>query len=118
MYAGQRQGSVTPRAELARVALEAAVGADGVVAGHAGPDGRYVTVYGDTTLAGVVAVAQGDGRFSVDLFLTAELVPLLELGERVPVVVGDAATGAGLGERLGDVSVSFLDVDHPLGWAS
>jgi len=100
------------------VALAAAVGADGVVAGHAGPSGQYVTGYDGATLAGVVAAAQGAGRFSVDLFLTVELVPLRELGERLPAVVERAVAAAGLGERLGNVSVSFLDVEHPLGWAS
>lgn len=117
MSVGQR-GLVTPRVELARVALEAAVGADGVAAGNPGPSGQYVTRYGGAPLAGVVSVAQGDGRFRVDLFLTAELVPLRELGERVARAVGEAAAAAGLGERLGTVSVSFLDVEHPLGWVS
>jgi len=107
--------AVTPRVELARVALEAAVGADGVVGGNAGPSGQYVTGYAGTNLAGVVAAAEGAGRFSVDLFLTAELVPLPELGERLPGVVRDAVADAGLGGRIGAVSVSFLDVEHPLG---
>ncbi len=118
MPVGLRPGAASPRAELARVALEAAVGVDGVAAGNAGPTGSYVTNYGGVTLAGVVTAAQGAGRFSVDLFLTAELVPLGELGERLPAVVGDAAATAGLGDRLGGVSVSFLDVEHPLGWPS
>ncbi len=118
MSAAQHAGAVTPRMELARVALEAAVGVDGVAAGNPGPGGQYVTSYAGARLAGVVAAAQGGGRFSVDLFLTAELVPLCELGETLPAVVSDAATAAGLGERLGSVSVSFLDVAHPLGWAS
>lgn len=116
MPVGLRPGAASPRAELARVALEAAVDADGVAAGNAGPAGQYVTDYGGVRLAGVVVAAQGVGRFSVDLFLTAELVPLGELGERLPAVVGDAVATAGLGDRLGSVSVSFLDVEHPLGW--
>jgi hypothetical protein len=115
---GLRPGAASPRAELARVALEAAVGVQGVVAGNAGPAGQYVTDYGGVRLAGVVAAAQGAGRFSVDLFLTAELVPLRELAERLPAVVAEAATKAQLGNRLGSVTVSFLDVEHPLGWTS
>ena len=118
MSVAQRAGGVTARAELARVALEAAVKARGVAAGNAGPDGRYVTAYGDATLAGVVAAAEGEGRFSVDLFLTAELVPLIALGERLPGLVHKAAGAQDLGERLGSVSVTFLDVEHPLGWPS
>lgn len=113
-----RSGAVSPRTGLARVALEAAVAVDGVAAGNAGPTGQYVTSWGGVRLAGVVATAQGAGCFSVDLFLTAELVPLHELGECLLVVVGEAVREAGLGDRLGNVSVSFLDVEHPLGWAS
>lgn len=113
MQAGGRQrAGVTPRAELARVARSAALAVPGVLAANPGPEGRYLTTYADAPIDGVVAAAQGEGRFSVDLFLTGGLVALHPLGEQVREAVAVAARKADLADRLGDVTVTFLDVSE------
>jgi hypothetical protein len=104
---------LSPRLELASLALGAALATRGVVCGNAGTRGVYVTRADDALLTGVVAVAEPGGRYSIDLFLTAALVPLHPLATRVRKAVAAAAAGAGLGERLGALSVSFLDVQEP-----
>lgn len=102
---------ISPRVELARVALRAASAVDGVVAGNPGPAGAYVTQDGGTRLLGVVAAAERGGRYSVDLYLTAELVAFEELGRRVVERVRSEADRAGLGERLGALHVNIIDVE-------
>ncbi len=99
------------RVELARVALAAALAVDGIVAGNPGPAGIYVTHDGPTRLEGVVAVAERGGRYSVDLYLTAELVPLQELGERVAKRVRKDVEDAGMAEQLGALHVTIADVE-------
>lgn len=100
----------TPRSELACVARSAALALPGVVGVNAGPNGAYVTTHSAGPLDGVVAAAQGDGRFSLDLFLTAGLVALHPLGQEVCHAVAAAARSADLGDRLGGITVTFLDV--------
>ena len=102
---------VSPRVELARVALAAALGVDGVVAGNAGEAGILVTQDGARRLPGVVATAEGGGCYGVELYLTAALVPLHELGERVAEQVRKDVGDAGLAERLGALHVTIADIE-------
>ena len=99
------------RLDVAELALEAALGVPAVHAGEAGPDGLRVTsVPPDRVLRGVSAIAQADGRYSVDLRLVAGLVPLLALGEEVRRRVRRAAAEAGLADYVGEVNVEFSGV--------
>lgn len=84
--------TATPRMRLATLALGAALGVAGVVRGHDGGDGRYVTAVPGRVLPGVVVAAQRGGRYTVDLYLTASLVPLAPLGDRVREAVGRRAS--------------------------
>jgi hypothetical protein len=102
---------VSPRVELARLALRAAGGVDGVAAGDPGRAGAYVTQDGETKLPGVVAAAERDGRYRLDLYLTAELVPFQDLGERVAERVRIDAERAGMAGRLGALHVTIVDVE-------
>ena len=102
---------VSPRVELARVALAAALAVEGVVAGTGGEAGIWVTQDGASRLPGVVATAERGGRYSVELYLTAALVPLHELGERVAEQVRKHVDDAGLAERLGTLHVTIADIE-------
>ena len=106
-----RSVPVSPRVELARVALVAAIAVDGVVAGNPGRAGAYVTQDGERKLEGVVVAAERGGRYSVDLYLTARLVQLQELGEGVAERVRKAVDDAGMAERLGALHVTIADVE-------
>jgi GNAT superfamily N-acetyltransferase len=103
---------------LARLALEAALTVPEVVTGDAGAQGLRVTadpVGG--SLRGVSVIAEGDGRYAVDLRLVARLAPLVALGETVRRRVRESARRQGLGDRLGSVNVEFagvLGLDEPL----
>jgi hypothetical protein len=102
--------SVSPRVELARSALRAASSVTGVVAGNRGPSGVYVTQDGPARLEGVVVAAEHGGRYTVDLFLTAALVPLGPLGDQVNAKVRAAAQASGLEPRLGETRVTIVDL--------
>lgn len=96
---------------IARAASAAALGEKGVVRGHDGGDGRYATIVGDR-LPGVVVVALRGGRYSVDLYLTAELVPLDPLAERIREAVRRDVRAIELEELLGPVNVAFLALEE------
>jgi hypothetical protein len=99
------------RLDVAELALEAALGVPEVHAGDAGADGLRVTAASPgRVLRGVSAIAQADGRYSVDLRLVAGLVPLMALGEEVRRRVLRAADEAGLADHVGDVNVEFSSV--------
>jgi hypothetical protein len=102
------------RVRLATLALHAACSVDGVLTGEAGPSGLLVTsVPGGDRLDGVQAVAEPDGRYSVEVGLRARLVPLPALAAAVRARITQAATAAGLESQLGPVSVAFFALDHP-----
>ncbi len=102
--------SSSPRGRLARVALEGALGVEGVVTGHSGPSGAHVSVAEGGTAVGVIAAARPDGRYDVSLALVARPVSLHPLAEEVRRCVGEAASQAGLADALGTVDVAFEDV--------
>lgn len=101
------------RIRLARAALGGAHAVPAVVRGDAGPSGACVTSDPPVVLEGVSVVAQPGGRFEVGLSLVAQLVPLHELAEAVRREVAAAAARDGLDDRLGEVSVDFVDVLAP-----
>lgn len=101
----------SPRVPLARLALEAALALPDVVGADAGPHGLRVTVDAPAgLLRGVSVTAQADGRYAVDLCLTARMVPLVALSEEIRSRVEAAARRAGLADRLDAVSVDFAGV--------
>ncbi len=104
------------RVRLARLALDAALGVDGVVSSHAGPLGTRVTVDREERLPGVVATALAGGGYGVELHLVTEVVPLHPLADRVRSRVVQAASAVGLDGALGPVDITIADVvgSHPV----
>ena len=101
----------SPRVHLARLARDAAVHVDGVVAADPGPSGFFATTGGEARVDGVRCVAAGAGAYDVALCLRCNLVPLLEVGESVRTSVVRVASMAGIG--LADVNVLIADVVEP-----
>jgi hypothetical protein len=83
----------------------------GVLGADLGPSGGRVTA--DPTfgpLIGVLATAQSDGRYAVDVSLVADMVPLPALAEAVRARVRKRMDGEQLGDELGVVNVEFAHV--------
>ena len=110
--APSRVGRPTDRMLIAGAAIAAALGEAGVVRGHDGGDGRYATIVDSERLAGVVVAALKGGRYSVDLYLTAELVPLGPLAGRLREAVRRNVRAIGLEDLLGPVDVTFLAIEE------
>ena len=76
-----------------------------------GPGGRWVTGEpASGALIGVLATAQSDGRYAVDLSLVADMVPLPALAEDVRARVRKRVDGEQLEDVLGAVNVEFAYV--------
>ena len=76
-----------------------------------GPSGVRVTADpASGRLIGVLATAQSDGRYAVDLSLVADMVPLPALAEGVRARVRKRVDGEQLGDALGAVNVEFASV--------
>ncbi len=107
--------AASPRVLLARLASAKALAAGGVAAADAGPSGVWRTADGDDVLPGVVVTARPDGRFDIELHLVAgwPTPPLHEVSTAIRNDIGSAAGDAGLGERLGELSVAFGDLQEP-----
>jgi len=106
--AAREASSGSPRADLARLALDAALGLPDVLGGEAGPHGLRVTADPSGGLVrGVSVTAEGEGRYAVDLNLIARVVPLVALGEEIQRRVRARAEREGLAGRLGLVNVEF-----------
>ena len=76
-----------------------------------GPSGGRVTADpASGPLVGVLATAQSDGRYAVDLSLVADMVPLPGLAEQVRTRVRGRVDGEQLGDVLGAVNVEFASV--------
>lgn len=100
------------RVGLARLAGEVIAHTDGVTA-TSGPAGRWRTVGSQQTIPGVLAVEDARGRVDVELHLAARWPPQMpfeQLGEQLRGRLRRSAGMAGMGERLGAVSVCFDDV--------
>ena len=103
---------VSARVGLARLAEAAIARTDGVTP-TIGPAGRWQTVGSEQTIRGVLAVEDPRGRVHLDLHLAVRWppqMPLERLGQQVRAHVRRAAGMAGMGARLGAVSVAFDDV--------
>lgn len=107
-----RAAAPSPRARLARLAGEAALGAPGVVALSTGPGGQWVAADRGERLTGVGAAARSDGRYDVRVAVTvAEPTrPLGELAEAIRERLVAAAGDEGLAAELGAVDVAIADI--------
>jgi hypothetical protein len=103
---------VSERVGLARLASDVIDSTPGVAA-TVGATGRWQTFGSRQTIPGVLAVDGGDGRVDIELHLLAHWPPLTALeriGEQLRAHLRRSAAAAGLGDRLGAVSVAFDDV--------
>lgn len=97
------------RIRLARAARRAALSVPGVRGTDAGPAGMFVTgAGGGERLEGITCVAAPEGGYEVSLRVTAALVALYPLGQRVRVAVRRVANHAEI--ELASVSVHFADL--------
>lgn len=105
----------SPRARLARLAREAALGAPGVAGLSAGPGRLVVAADRGEVIIGVAAEARSDGRYDVRVavVVTEPLSSLQELAQRIRTRLGETAAAQGLRELLGPVEVSIADVATP-----
>lgn len=105
------EGPRSARVELARLA-EAVIAADPAVEPTVRSPSRWLTPDADELIEGVVA-AEGAEGVEIELHLTARWPtgPLPQVAEVLRGALQKAAGQAGLGPRLGEVSVSFHDID-------
>src|SRR5436305_12300065 len=103
----------TQRSRLARVALEAATALPEVAAGVRGRQRVWATADAGEILEGVVATARPDARFDVELHLVAQwpFGSLFALADQVRARVRRAAARSDLDGILGEITLSFEDVD-------
>ena len=106
-FARAEAGAASPRARLARLALDAALALPDVLGGEAGPHGLRVTADFPSVVRGVSVTADGEGRYGVDLRLVARMVPLVPLAEEIRQRVRLRAGREGLEGELGLVNVEF-----------
>jgi hypothetical protein len=100
------------RVVLAHLAGQAIDRTPGVTA-TTGPAGRWQTIGSQQTIPGVLAVEDGRGRVDIEVHLVVRWPPpmaLEQLGEQFRGRLRRSAGTAGMGERLGAVSVAFDDV--------
>lgn len=103
---------VSERVGLARVARDVIDSIPGVTP-TAGPAGRWQTIGSGHTIPGVLAVDDSGGRVDIELHLLARWPPLMaleQIGEQLRSRLRRSAAAAGLGERLGAVSIAFDDM--------
>ena len=101
------------RVALAHLAGQAIDRTPGVTA-TTGPAGRWRTIGSQQTIPGVLAVEDGRGRVDIEVHLVVRWPPpmaLEQLGEQFRGRLRRSAGTAGMGERLGAVSVAFDDVE-------
>lgn len=101
------------RITLARRAVHAAGSVPGVTGTDAGRTGQHATFAGIEPIAGVTVIADADGRYAVDLYLTASPTDLRALGRQVERAVRAAASSDDLGHVVGGVHVTFTDLTIP-----
>lgn len=104
---------VSGRVALARLAGQLIADTDGVAA-TTGPAGRWQTIAPQQNVRGVLAAEDGHGCVDVELHLVVRWppqMPLQELGQQLRGGLRRSATKAGMGARLGAVSVAFDDVN-------
>lgn len=99
--------------QIARLALDAALGTPGVVSGSEGPLRSWVTIENGQRLPGVVAAEQADGLVGVTLHLVVEPVPLHPLADGLRTRIEAGAAAGALAGRLGPVDIAFEDIGQP-----
>jgi len=104
--------ALSPRAELARLALRSALGHADVLGGVGGRDGVCVSVVGGERLRGVTVAAAPAGGYSVVLRLRTRMVPLLGLADDVRQRVRAAAVISPRAGRPGSIEVQIVDVEE------
>lgn len=107
-----REVPVSDRIGMARLAAQVIAVTDGVTA-TAGPAGRWCTIGSRQAIPGVLAVEDRHGQVDIELHLVVQWPPqmaLEQLGEQLRGRLRRSAAMAGMGERLGAVSVAFDDV--------
>jgi hypothetical protein len=100
------------RVGLAQLAREVIDLTDGVTA-TTGPAGRWQTIGAGQAIPGVLAAEDSQGRVDIEMHLVARWPPPMSLeqfGEQLRAHLHRSAGRAGMGERLGAVSVAFDDV--------
>lgn len=105
---GAVAGGESDRMKIARLAIRAATRHPGVVQAWSGP--LASTADARARVDGVVVAAEAEGAFSVSLRLVALPVALPALMREVQAAVRRASERAGLGQRVGSVSVRVEDV--------
>lgn len=100
----------SPRAELARLSLAAALAHPDVVAGDPGPSRACVSATESEPLEGVSAVIGPDGTYDVILRLAVRLVPLLPLADDLRRRVRTAAAASASAGESGAIEIQFADV--------
>jgi hypothetical protein len=103
---------MSARVRLAHLAGQVIARSDGITA-TTGPAGRWQTIGSQQTIPGVLAVEDVRGRVDIEVHLVARWppqMPLEQLGEQLRERLRRAAGTAGMGERLGAVSVAFDDM--------
>lgn len=99
------------RVVLARLA-EAIIDREPTVEATAGV-GLWMTLDGSERILGVVSNEAASGSVEVELHLIARWPagPLPQLAEGIREELREAASAAGLGERLGEIAVTIHDID-------
>lgn len=100
----------SPRFELARLALETALGNPDVCGASAGSGGMPVTASGGRRLEGVSAVAMPGGACAVGLRLDAKLVPLRALAEMLRGQIIEAVESSDIAAPVGSVDIEFAEI--------
>ncbi len=112
--AGPAGPLLSPRVAVARVA-EQVLGHLPGVALTAGPAQRWVTPDGARPIPGVVATAQADGRYELELHLIVAWPPepFERLGDEVRRRIRAAAKRSGLETQLGEIEIHIDGVQGP-----
>lgn len=103
-------GQSTPRAALARLVHEVALGARGVVALDDRRPLASTAGEGGERVRGVWCVAEPSGRYEVHIYITVHPVSIPALTERIRQGVRDAARRQGLTEEVGAIEVVVVDI--------
>lgn len=103
-------GQTTPRATLARLAHEAALGAGGVVALDDQRPLASTAAEGGERVRGIWCVAEPSGRYELHVYITVRPVPIPALAERIRRRVRAAARRQGLAKEVGAIEVVVVDI--------
>lgn len=103
--------TLSPRVQLARLALETAVAHPDVTGASVGSGGLPVTEAHDLRLEGVSATAESAGSYAVWLRLSARFVPLRPLAEELRERIATAAERMDSAGAVGAVDIEFAAIE-------